>query len=78
MARYLFDANMDIMPIGAGLFLTGPLSTNFSETVSEIFTQRIFQLSFEKIWKIFLELSRGQARLYERADRRTDGRRWRQ
>ena len=44
-----------------------------SSNLSEIFTQRMFQASFEKIWKIFFELSRGQAWSYGRTDRQTDG-----
>ena len=43
-----------------------------SSNLSEIFTQRMFQASFEKIWKIFFELSRGQAWSYGRTDRQTD------
>ena len=43
-----------------------------SSNLSEIFTQRMFQASFEKIWKIFFELSRGQAWSYRRTDRQTD------
>ena len=45
-----------------------------SSNLSEIFTQRMFQASFEKIWKIFFELSRGQAWSYGRTDRQTDRR----
>ena len=45
-----------------------------SSNLSEIFTQRMFQASFEKIWKIFFELLRGQAWSYGRTDRQTDRR----
>ena len=43
-----------------------------SSISSEIFIQRMFQLSYINIWKIFIGLSRGEARRDRRTNRRTD------